>query len=78
MSERAQLCPGLLVRSSCLLEDVTHADEPADKVPLPGAGAPAPAPAEAAAEAAAVPPPVRHHPFSCAIPGWSFEEKAEC
>ena len=74
MSERAQLCPGLLVRSSCLLEDVTHADEPADKVPLPGAGAPAPAPAEAAA----VPPPVRHRPFSCAIPGWSFEEKAEC
>ena len=74
MSERAQLCPGLLVRSSCLLEDVTHADEPADKVPLPGAGAPAPA----AAEAAAVPPPVRHHPFSCAIPGWIFEEKAEC
>ena len=49
----------MLVRSSCLLEDVTHADEPADKVPLPGAGAPAPA----AAEAAAVPPPVRHHPF---------------
>ena len=69
----AQLCPGLLVRSSCLLEDVTHADEPVDKVPLPGAGAPAPAPAEAAD----VPPPVRHLPFSCANSAVS-EEKAEC
>ena len=68
MSERAQLCPGLLVRSSCLLEDVTHADEPVDKVPLPGAGAPAPAPAEAAD----VPPPVRHLPFSCANSSFSL------